>query len=123
MMQRIAGLGLGFALALGLSACTASEESAFGPRPLQVVVGVTTMDDVMGHLGPPENQVTDSDGLEVWTYRRTAEQALKEPNFMRAFNAGRPPMAAKSGPQDLVLIMKFQPSGVLDQINARQSSF
>ena len=118
------GLAAVLGLVLGLPACSSSEESTiFGPGPLQVVVGVTTMEDVMARLGPPENQITDADGLEVWTYRRTAQQARDEPDFMRAYNAGRPAASGEGEHRDLVLILKFQASGVLDEISSRQSSF
>jgi hypothetical protein len=114
---------LGVLLA-GLPACSSSEESTlFGPGPLQVVVGVTTMEDVLARLGPADNQITDAEGMEVWTYQRTAKQAREQPDFLRAYNVGRPQSVDAGDQRDLVLILKFRPSGVLEDVVARQSSF
>lgn len=120
MNARVLTLALGALLLLG--GCKGVGDWFGDPKALDFLPGITEADDVERELGPPDNRTQDAEGRDVWTYRRTAKAAESDLPFLRAFQAGLK-TARDRDHRDKILVLRFDASGILDDISSRYSSF
>jgi outer membrane protein assembly factor BamE (lipoprotein component of BamABCDE complex) len=119
------------AIALGLTlGCSSppsdkpvNSELTQGNVQLHLVKGQTTKAQVLEAFGAPNLTTRDAEGLEVWTYERSAREAKSNSAFWTVILAGSSSSGFEESSRNMILIIKFDAKDVVNDFNSRASSF